>query len=310
MTRNIVSDLPIDIKASYVMAMNITFKPVCVTRLYVMLLLFVVMSFASADETALSSDFKMAQSLIATSSIAKHIFASQNVEAKSLQEQAREYFEKARKASEAGDKETAKDYLNKAKSTMFKAGQQLGNNKSSTEKAKQDYTHRYDNVASLLTALQRINKENGRSEDGDKIEKDIKDKMQEAQKLFDKGDEKKAKELIDIAFTRAKNSLIDLRDGKTLVRSLNFASKEEEYHYELDRNDTHKMLVKVLLKDKMKDPKTAARVKENIDKADALRIEAEQLAISKNFTEAVQTLENSTKQIVRAIRAAGIYIPG
>ena len=101
-----------------------------------------------------------------------------------------------------------------------------------------------------------------------------------------------------------------MRDGKTLVRSLNFASKEEEYHYELDRNDTHKMLVKVLLKDKMKDPKTAARVKENIDKADALRIEAEQLAISKNFTEAVQTLENSTKQIVRAIRAAGIYIPG
>jgi len=275
-----------------------------------MLFLFVLVGFASAGETALSSNLKMAQRLITTSSIAKQILASQNVEAKSLQEQAREYFEKARKASEAGDNEAAKEYINKAKATMFKAGQQLGNKKSSTEKAKQDYTHRYNNVEALLTALQRINKENGRSEKGDKIEKDIKKKMQEAQNTYEKGDVKKAKELIDVAFTTAKNSLIELRDGKTLVRSLNFANKEEEYHYELDRNDTHKMLVKVLLKDKMKNPKTAVHVKENMEKADALRAEAEQLAKAKKFTEAVETLENSTKQIVRAIRAAGIYIPG
>ena len=38
-----------------------------------------------------------------------------------------------------------------------------------------------------------------------------------------------------------------MRSGDTLVRSLNFASKEEEYRYEIDRNDTHQMLIKVLV---------------------------------------------------------------
>ncbi len=272
--------------------------------------LFAFMGMALARGYSLEQNLMLAQTLITKSSIAKQVLASQDVEAKSLQEQAQEYFDKARKASEAGDKEAAKKYINKAKLTMFKAGQKLGNKKSASAKAKQDYEHRYKNVESLFTALQRINKENGRSEKGDKAEEVVKSKMQEAQQTFDKGDVGKAKELIDSAFLSARSSLVELRDGDTLVRSLNFANKEEEYHYEVDRNDTHKMLVSVLLEEKMKNPKTAARVNENMDKAEVLRAEAEQLAKAEKYAEAVEALENSTKQIIRAIRAAGIYIPG
>ena len=41
-----------------------------------------------------------------------------------------------------------------------------------------------------------------------------------------------------------------LRGGDTLVRTLTFESKEEEYAYELDRNETHEMLLRVLVEER------------------------------------------------------------
>ena len=93
--------------------------------------------------------------------------------------------------------------------------------------------------------------------------------------------------------------------------SLNFASKEEEYHYELDRNDTHQMLVTVLLEEKMADSAGVAKmVNVFLDKARLLREEGDRQAARGDFEAAVQTLEESTKELVRAIRSGGIYIPG
>jgi hypothetical protein len=45
-------------------------------------------------------------------------------------------------------------------------------------------------------------------------------------------------------------------------------------------------------------------------KAEQLRIQADKQASAGEFEDAVSTLEQSTKEIVRAIRSAGVYIPG
>jgi len=47
-----------------------------------------------------------------------------------------------------------------------------------------------------------------------------------------------------------------------------------------------------------------------LDKAEALRKRAEKAAGKKDFDTAVKTLEESTREVTRAIRMAGIYIPG
>ena len=47
-----------------------------------------------------------------------------------------------------------------------------------------------------------------------------------------------------------------------------------------------------------------------MDKAASLRQQAETQASKGDYDAAIQTLEHSTKEIVRAIRGAGIYIPG
>ena len=105
----------------------------------------------------------------------------------------------------------------------------------------------------------------------------------------------------------AKAGISGLRSGDTLVRSLNFASKEEEYHYEVDRNNTHQMLIKVLLEDK----KAAdAMIQTYVTKARELRGRADAAAAAKDYGGAVRLLEESTAELVRAIRNAGVYIPG
>ena len=52
------------------------------------------------------------------------------------------------------------------------------------------------------------------------------------------------------------------------------------------------------------------QVKQFMDTADTLRNRAEQQAAAGEYREAVSTLEQSTREIVRAIRSAGVYIPG
>jgi hypothetical protein len=98
-----------------------------------------------------------------------------------------------------------------------------------------------------------------------------------------------------------------MRSGDTLVRSLNFANKQEEYKYELDRNDSLQMLYKVLIEQKGNaNPMVVAQVK----KAQDLRGAAEAAAARADHVEGIRLLEESTGQLVRAIRSAGIFIPG
>ena len=115
---------------------------------------------------------------------------------------------------------------------------------------------------------------------------------------------------LDAAYEIAKGAIEELRGGDTLVRTLEFATKEEEYAYELDRNDTHQMLITVLVQEKRASAGVDRMVSTYVERADALRAQAERQAGAGDYAGAVATLEQSTKELVRAIRSAGVYIPG
>ena len=107
-----------------------------------------------------------------------------------------------------------------------------------------------------------------------------------------------------------KVTIESIRSGQTLVRSLRFASKEEEYHYEIDRNDTHSMLIGLLVDEKKKSDAMRQKIVDYVAQADLLRQQAEAYAKDGAHEQAIELLEQSTRQLVRAIRSAGIYIPG
>jgi hypothetical protein len=163
----------------------------------------------------------------------------------------------------------------------------------------------------LLQAHNRYAKENQLNGDAVKTAQHVEETLAKARQEFDRGQRDTAMQMVDEAYLSIKLSLTRLRTGQTVVSALHFANKEEEYHYELDRNDTHKMLVNVVLKEKLEaNPGLAKLVDINMKAAEDLREKALAQAKQGDFDAAVETLENSTKQIIRAIRAAGIYIPG
>ena len=175
------------------------------------------------------------------------------------------------------------------------------------EKHKRDFEARMESARALLAAQQRITQEKGATKEAQDAARSIERQIGEAQTIAAQGRYEDARPVLDRAYLTARVSIESMRRGDTLGRSLNFASKREEYDYEIDRNDTHAMLIKVLLADR-KD--AAPAMAPFTDKAAALRSEAEAQAKKGDHAAGIKLLEDSTRELVRAIRSGGIYIPG
>ena len=258
------------------------------------------------DKVQLTSNLDSVGKLLESSSAARQIDTSKAPEALQRRDRARELHGAAKAALDQGNLEKASALLAESRSTFFDAVRFAAPEEVSAKKLENDYLLRLESVQALLGAYKRVSDEKsakGVSETVAQIEKS----MAAAAVLAHERKFKEARAEIDRGYLVAKAGLTSLRSGDTLVRSLNFATKEEEYHYEIDRNNTHQMLIKVLVDDKKA---SGEMVQAYLSKGQALRIKADDAASRKAYDEAVKLLEESTAELVRAIRNAGIYIPG
>lgn len=258
------------------------------------------------DKLQLTSNLDSVGKLLESSSAARQIDSSKAPEAMQRRDRARELHVAAKAALDQGNLEKASALLAESRSIFFDAVRFAAPEEVSAKKLENDYLLRLESVQALLGAYKRVSDEKsakGVSETVAQIEKS----MAAAAVLAHERKFKEARAEIDRGYLVAKAGLTSLRSGDTLVRSLNFATKEEEYHYEIDRNNTHQMLIKVLVDDKKA---SGEMVQAYLSKGQALRIKADEMASRKAYDEAVKLLEESTAELVRAIRNAGIYIPG
>ena len=266
---------------------------------------------AAQDKAALEQRVNSVATLIERSSAAKQIDASRDPKALEARNQARALHRKASDALQAGDVAGAAKLLDEATRQMMTAARAAAPEQVTGDKKRTDFNNRYESVKTLLTAQQRIAKEKGGGKDAAEAAKQIETLMAEASSQAQADQIDRARSTIDQAYLLAKASIGTMRRGDTLVRSLNFASKHEEYDYELDRNDTHRMLVKVLLEERRaSNPALDRSVQGFLDTAAKLRGDAEEQAKKGSYEAAIKTLEDSTRELVRAIRGAGVYIPG
>ncbi len=256
--------------------------------------------------------FQTVEKLLTVSTAARTISGSDNAEAKKLHADALELFEQAKTAANEGDDERVKSLLGKATKLLFSATRMVKKKGDFKEKYLRDFDMRLASVEALSEAYHNIRKEKGLGEPEDsELFPFVQKKIEVAKKLKQQDRLKEGRKILDQAYVAAKVAIEGLRGGETLVRSLNFETPKDEYHYEIDRNDTHTMLVTVLLKEKIE---ASDRVKNMVDKfmakAKVLRQKADEQAENGEYETAITTLEQSTKEIVRAIRSAGVFIPG
>ena len=249
--------------------------------------------------------------LIESSSASRQIETSGDALARAKRDNARLMHREASATLRAGDLPATAKLLDLAAREMM-AGPRLAKPEQvAGEKAKRDFDARLESAQALLAAQQRITQEKSAGREAKEATRNIEQQIAQGQKLAGEGRIDEARVLIDRAYLTARVSIETLRRGDTLVRSLHFASPREEYDYEIDRNETHRMLINVLLSER-KDAAGAMppAMQGLVDKAAGLRRDAEAQAGRGEHANAIKLLEDSTRELVRAIRAGGIYIPG
>jgi uncharacterized protein (UPF0332 family) len=162
----------------------------------------------------------------------------------------------------------------------------------------------------LRDAFNRISEENHEKENKLKVNNQLIKLITQADAFLENSENAKARTEIDKAYHLLKVSIESIRSGQTLVRSLQFETKEQEYLYEIDRNETHSMLISLLVDEKNKTDKVKKKILKFVEEARLLRQQADAYATEDAYDIAIELLEQSTKQLVRAIRSAGVYIPG
>ncbi|HXD43397.1 MAG TPA: hypothetical protein VN649_22720 [Ramlibacter sp.] len=263
-----------------------------------------------ADREQLERKLASTSTLIESSSGAKQIDSSGVAAAQSQRNRARDLHRQAGEALRAGQLEAAAKLLDDASRAMFEGVRLAAPEQVVKGKERADFDARMESTRALLEAQKRIAAEKSAGATAGELSRRVESLMAEAGELARGGRLADARRTLDQAYLTVKAAIGTLRGGDTVVRSLNFANKSEEYLYEIDRNDTHRMLVQVLLKDKRGTGGVDAMVDQSMAASARLRAQAEQEAARRDHEAAVRTLEQSTRELVKAIRGAGVYIPG
>lgn len=248
--------------------------------------------------------------LIDQSSAARQIESSRDARAADLRNRAREIYLQAGAAFKAGELERASRLLPEASAKMFEAVRLAAPEQVTQDKVRADFDARMESVRSLLAAQRRIAAEKQGTPGAREATATVERLANEARDLAQADKMADARNRLDQAYYVAKAAIGSMRSGDTLVRSLQFATREEEFRYELDRNDTHRMLIRMLLDEKRANANVDAMVRRSLERAGQLRTQADEASTKGDYPGAIRLLEDSTAELVRAIRGAGVFIPG
>ena len=265
---------------------------------------------ASVDRARLEARLAAVGVLIDQSSAARQIESSGDSRAIDLRNRARETYLQAGAAFRAGELERASRLLPQASARMFEAVRLAAPEQVTADKLRSDFEARLESVRSLHAAQRRIAAEKPGTPGAREAAASVERLTVEARELAAADRIQEARQRLDQAYYVAKAAIGSMRGGDTLVRSLQFATREEEFRYELDRNDTHRMLIRMLLDDRRTNASVDAMVRRSLDRAAKLREQADDASSKGEFQGAVKLLEESTGELVRAIRGAGVFIPG
>jgi len=265
---------------------------------------------SAASKDSIASRLQNISKLLHESSGARQVINSSNSEANQKRQQALELYRQASEKFDKGANDDAAELLTQSTRLMFEAIKLATPVSLTDDKNIKNFAQRKQSVMALKDAFNRISDEINESDSKQKVNNQLDQLIARADELLGKGDSTEARSEIDKAYHLLKVSIESIRSGQTLVRSLQFETKEEEYDYEIDRNDTHNMLIRLLVEGKEKSDYSKTQVTKFVAEAKVLRQQADAYAGDGAYEIAIDLLEQSTKQLVRAIRSAGIYIPG
>lgn len=279
----------------------------------VILALFATVSlqaFSVDEKTQWEKKFHALGELIDRSSVSRQILSSNNEASLQKYKLAQSLREQAVTAYRDEKYDESDMLIGKSKKALFEAARLSGSRENSKDKEKKSYESMKRSMNALLEAMERIGSEKGKKKQIEAIAETTRNLIRQADQYVSSEKYKEGIALLGKAMPGIDNEINKMRSGETLTRSLSFATPKEEYQYELERNETHLMLVNVYLAENPVDGETRSKIDQHLDGAMSFRKKAEDMASTGKYQDAVREMEGSTVNIIRAIRAMGVYIPG
>ncbi|OUS26580.1 hypothetical protein A9Q98_10455 [Thalassotalea sp. 42_200_T64] len=178
-------------------------------------------------------------------------------------------------------------------------------------KRKDDIDKQKSTIDALMQALIRIGEDKQQQQMVKQVAEQVSKWSQQSDKLVEQKKLIQARQFLDQSLVEIKTAIGALRENETLVRSLNFSTKKEEYAYELDRFNTYQMLLQMLVLPK---PDLTSIQREQIQlwsREAKVQLEMAKLqAQNGQYKQAVDTLEAAAQILLKAIRRGGVYLPG
>lgn len=265
-----------------------------------------------ASKSTVDQKRQLVENMAFRSVAAKTIAESGDKEAIAALDKAKSLIEDAKTTGAGGNYKDADDKLNEALKLINDHARRLTLGPADAEHAKVLFQQRRHAVETFLNAYERVSSDP--KADASQLPKEhtgwIAQKLAEADALFAKGQQDKAREVLEGAYERTRELIRTMRAGQTLTRSLVFATPEEEYKYEFKRNDSFFALLEFAIVEKSPTGSILERVHQSRDKAREVRGAAEALAKNGDFPGAITELNSSTNVLLQAIRMSGIYVPG
>jgi hypothetical protein len=225
-------------------------------------------------------------------------------------EKARTLVTDARKELDGGDFKVANEILDEALAIVNKETRRLSKTRVGEKRTQEAYDRRLQSVKTFLEAYERVGGEENRTAAIDAEIKRINNLVGQAEAIAADGRIEEAKSVLDQAYLATRSNIKGLRQGTTLTRSLNFETAEEEYAYEIDRNESHFMLLNLALQRQPVAGSMMGRIDDLRGSAKQHRSGAESHAAKGAYAPAIDSLNQSTGALLKAIRMTGLFIPG
>ncbi|UCB55892.1 MAG: hypothetical protein JSW45_05020 [Thiotrichales bacterium] len=262
---------------------------------------------ASEKPGSVYNKVKFLDWLVHSSPVSVRIEKSDDEEAKQQLKRAREMWEQASEHSEKEEFELAEVHISEGLKLMTKVSRKF-KDQDRVKQARIDlYKQVKGHVEMFVVVFDRIADEKG----GDHIRKmldreKIDSLMATAEEQYADGDLAMANHLMRQAADMVDHALSNARHEEVLLRELSFESLEEEYAYEVQRNESYVMIIDMLQKKKTaKSQASASFVQKMIDANAKMRQQADAAAEKGDFEEGIALLEKSTDKLSRALRVSG-----
>ena len=255
---------------------------------------------------ALYNKVKLLGWLVNDSPVSKRIENSDDTEAKQQLKRSQDMWQQAVEHSEKSEFELAEVHISEGLKLMTRLSRKVKDQDREKQARIKLYKQVKEHIDMFVSAFDRIAVEKGEDKVRGMLDRNELDAvMSRAETAFDDGELAMANHLMRQAADMVDTALSDARHEDVLLHELNFESLEEEYEYEVSRNESYVVLIDLMQKKTARSQSSTSYVKTMIEANAKLRQQADEHASNGQLEQGIALLEKGTDKLSRALRVSG-----